>query len=208
MNITLDIERRLLLPVDHGRAITLLDDLEATIGRFPNLKKLSRIAEQSYLWEMRTMGVRIAKIAHDLSYAARYEIDHKAAAIRWQPVSGHGNARIAGEIRLARREAGTDLLACPPAHLWLELCHPMHRRRLQAAAQAVRRASGDVLQHRHVQTLRRVDGNPEMDLVEQATADLDRVVPGVERRFDTDTGDQRADQADAQILLGIGRPGL
>lgn len=29
-----------------------------------------------------------------------------------------------------------SLLACPPAHLWLELCHPLHRRRLQAAAQA------------------------------------------------------------------------
>lgn len=110
MNITLDIERRLLLPVDHASAIRLLDDLEATIGRFPNLKKLSRIAEQSYLWEMRTMGVRIARIAHDLSYAARYEIDHEAGAIRWQPVAGHGNARIAGEIRLARRAAGTEML--------------------------------------------------------------------------------------------------
>jgi len=110
MNIKLDIERRLLLPIDHARALKLLDDLEGTIGRFPNLKKLGRLADDSYLWEMRTMGVRIAKIAHDLSYAARYEIDRDAGAIRWQPLKGHGNALIGGEIRLAAKGAQTEML--------------------------------------------------------------------------------------------------
>lgn len=110
MNIKLDIERRLLLPIDHARALSLLDDLEGTIGRFPNLKKLTRLADDSYLWEMRTMGVRIAKIAHDLSYAARYEIDRAAGAIRWQPLPEHGNARIGGEIRLAEKGAQTEML--------------------------------------------------------------------------------------------------
>lgn len=110
MNVKLDIERRLLLPIDHFRALRLLDDLEGTIGRFPNLKKLTRLDDDSYLWEMRTMGVRIAKIAHDLSYAARYEIDRDAGAIRWQPLPGHGNARIGGEIRLAEKGAQTEML--------------------------------------------------------------------------------------------------
>lgn len=110
MNINLDIERRLLLPIDYPQALSLLDDLEATIGRFPNLKKLTRLADDSYLWDMRTMGVRIAKIAHDLSYAARYEIDRDAGAIRWQPLPEHGNARIAGEIRLSRNGQQTDML--------------------------------------------------------------------------------------------------
>lgn len=110
MNIKLDIERRLLLPIDHARALSLLDDLESTIGRFPNLKQLTRLADDSYLWEMRTMGVRIARIAHDLSYAARYEIDREAGAIRWQPLPSHGNARIGGEIRLAKQGAQTEML--------------------------------------------------------------------------------------------------
>ncbi|MBA4287040.1 MAG: hypothetical protein C0434_16085 [Xanthomonadaceae bacterium] len=109
MNITLDIERSLLLPVDHARALSLLDDLEATIGRFPNLKALTPLGPNQYRWDMRTMGVRIARIAHDLSYAAQYEIDRKAAAIRWQPLRGHGNALIAGEIRLSRNGGQTEM---------------------------------------------------------------------------------------------------
>lgn len=110
MNINLDIERRLLLPIDYPQALSLLDDLEATIGRFPNLEKLTRLADHSYLWQMRTMGVRIARIAHDLSYAARYEIDHDTGTIRWQPLKGHGNALIGGEIRLAEKGAQTEML--------------------------------------------------------------------------------------------------
>ena len=109
MNIKLDIERRLLLPVDHARAATLLDDLEATIGRFPNLKKLTKLGANQYRWDLRTMGVRIARIAHDLSYAATYEIDSKAGAIRWKPLPGHGNALIGGEIRLAPNGAQTEM---------------------------------------------------------------------------------------------------
>ena len=109
MNIRLDIERRLLLPVAPARAATLLDDLEATIGRFPNLKTLTRLGDHQYRWDMRTMGVRIARIAHDLSYAARYEIDRKAGVIRWTPLPGHGNALIGGEIRLAASGAQTEM---------------------------------------------------------------------------------------------------
>ncbi len=109
MNIKLDIERRLLLPVDHACAASLLDDLEATIGRFPNLKKLTKLGANQYRWDLRTMGVRIAKIAHDLSYAATYEIDRKAGAIRWKPLPGHGNALIGGEIRLAPSGAQTEM---------------------------------------------------------------------------------------------------
>lgn len=109
MNITLDIERSLLLPVDHGQALSLLDDLESTIGRFPNLKRLTSLGPNQYRWDMRTMGVRIAKIAYDLSYAAQYEIDRNAGVIRWKPIRGHGNAQIGGEIRLARSADQTEM---------------------------------------------------------------------------------------------------
>lgn len=101
MNITLDLERRRLLPVPHAKALTLLDDLETTLGRFPNLKGLTRLGPDQYRWDLRTMGVRIARIAHDLSYAAHYRVDREAGAIRWKPLPGHGNALIGGEIRIA-----------------------------------------------------------------------------------------------------------
>ena len=82
-------------------AITLLDDLEATIGRFPNLKKLTKLGAHQYRWDLRTMGVRIAKIAHDLSYAATYEIDSKAGAIRtlsWPEEEGAAHLLLAAGV--------------------------------------------------------------------------------------------------------------
>lgn len=109
MKIDLNIERSLMLPVSHARALTLLDDVESTIGRFPNLKALTRLDDHSYRWDMRTMGVRIARIAHDLSYAARYSIDRGNGVIRWVPVSGHGNASIGGEIRLTASGDATQM---------------------------------------------------------------------------------------------------
>lgn len=110
MNINLNIERRLLLPVDHNRALSLLDDLEATISRFPKLKQLTRQDNDCYLWELRTMGVRIAGIAHDVSFGAQYAIDHPNAAILWQPLPEHGNAQLSGEIRLTPVGSQTDML--------------------------------------------------------------------------------------------------
>ncbi len=110
MKIDLNIERSLMLPVPHARALTLLDDIESTIGRFPNLKALTRLDDHSYRWDMRTMGVRIARIAHDLSYAARYSIDRGNGVIRWVPVAGHGNASIGGEIRLTASGDATQML--------------------------------------------------------------------------------------------------
>lgn len=101
MNINLNLERRRLLPVPHAHALSLLDDLEATLSRFPNLRALTRLGPDQYRSDLKTMGVRIAKIAHDLSYAAQYTVDRGTGAIRWTPLAGHGNARIGGEIRLA-----------------------------------------------------------------------------------------------------------
>lgn len=110
MNIKLDLERRRLLPVPHAQALTLLDDLEATLGRFPNLKVLTRLGPDQYRWDLKTMGVRIARIAHDLSYAAHYSVDRKAGAIRWKPLPGHGNALIGGEIRITASGEDTAML--------------------------------------------------------------------------------------------------
>lgn len=109
MNIDLAIDRRLLLPVDYSRAEPLLADIEGTIRRFPNLRNLTRLDERSWLWEMRTMGSRLAKIAHDVSYGARYTQDLKGGRLSWEPVPGRGNASISGEFRIRRAPTGTEL---------------------------------------------------------------------------------------------------
>lgn len=109
MNIDIAIDRRLVLPVEYSRAEPLLADIEGTISRFPNLKKLTRLGDDAWLWEMRTMGSRIAKIAHDVSYGARYIRDPANGMLRWEPIAGKGNASVSGEFRIRRASAGTEL---------------------------------------------------------------------------------------------------
>lgn len=101
MKVPLRIDRSLTVDVPLPQALVLLDDLEATIRRFPKLKRLRKLAEHRYVWEMDTIGSRMAKIAHNVSYGAAYTVDRKAARLDWQPIPGEGNARIGGSLRLA-----------------------------------------------------------------------------------------------------------
>lgn len=109
MNADIQIERSILLPAPYEKVRALLADLEGTIRRFPKLRKLTRLAPDTFLWEMDTIGSRIANIAHRVSYAARYRVDLDRGEIAWQPVPGKGNASIAGAFRLKELGSGTRL---------------------------------------------------------------------------------------------------
>ncbi|HEX4871502.1 MAG TPA: hypothetical protein VFV27_04245 [Nevskiaceae bacterium] len=100
MNVPLEIERSLRVdaPLDTARA--LLADLETTIGRFPKLRKLTRLGPDQYRWEMAVIGSRLAKIAHEVSYGAHYRIDAARGELSWTPLKGVGNASIEGRFRL------------------------------------------------------------------------------------------------------------
>lgn len=101
MKVSLRIERSLTVNVPLKQALGLLDDLETTIRRFPKLKRLRKLGEYRYVWEMDTIGSRMAKIAHNVSYGAAYTVDRKAGRLDWQPIAGEGNAQIAGSLRMA-----------------------------------------------------------------------------------------------------------
>lgn len=108
MKIEIAIDRSVVLPVPFKKAAPLLTDIETTIGRFPNLRKLTRLSDDTWLWEMKTMGVRVAKIAHDVSYAARYTHDAKRQRVSFEPVRGHGNALVSGHFALTEVAGGTE----------------------------------------------------------------------------------------------------
>jgi carbon monoxide dehydrogenase subunit G len=100
MNVTLAIERSIEIPAPYARVQAALRDLEATIRRFPKLKRLKKLGERDYLWEMQTIGSRLARIAHDVSYGARYEVDPEHGVVSWTPIPEQGNATIEGTISL------------------------------------------------------------------------------------------------------------
>lgn len=100
MKVNIEIKRSIDIPLPYAQVETLYTDLETTIKRFPKLKKLKKLGEMSYLWEMSTIGSRIANIAHDVSYAAKYTLDLKKGKLSWVPMPQHGNATIKGEFQL------------------------------------------------------------------------------------------------------------
>jgi len=109
MDIKIEIERSLRVPAPYSQVRRQLQDLEGTIRRFPKLKKLSRVGEDAYLWEMETIGSRIAKIAHEVSYAAKYSVDLKKGELSWKPLPKYGNAVIEGWFRLSDQGVDTQM---------------------------------------------------------------------------------------------------
>jgi carbon monoxide dehydrogenase subunit G len=109
MNVKIAIERSVDIGAPRARVLKMIEDLESTIRRFPKLRKLKKLADHEYLWEMSAIGSRIANIAHEVSYAARYQVDPRRGVVTFSPVRGHGNATIAGEFRLEEHGKSTQL---------------------------------------------------------------------------------------------------
>lgn len=109
MKVNISIARSVDVPASFDRVRALLDDYETAIRRFPKLRKLTALDEHAYLWEMAPIGSRTARIAHEVSYAARYAVDADAGLLEWVPLPGYGNAMIEGRLRMLQRGEATRL---------------------------------------------------------------------------------------------------
>ncbi len=109
MKVNIEVERSVAVPLPAAQVRSLFDDLETTIGRFPKLKRLSRLGPDQYLWELQTIGSRLAKIAHDVSYAAHYQRSADGNEVAWKPIAGKGNADIAGAFRIVPKSDGCEI---------------------------------------------------------------------------------------------------
>ncbi len=109
MNVNIKIERSLEVPAPLSEARILLEDIEGTIRRFPKLRKLSKVGENAYVWEMSPIGSKAAGISHEVSYGAQYVIDTQRGELSWTPLPKKGNATIEGRFRLAEQGKATRL---------------------------------------------------------------------------------------------------
>lgn len=109
MKVGIQVERSLDIAAPYQQAQSLLQDFETTIRRFPKLRKLTRLADGAYLWEMSPIGSKIARIAHEVVYAAHYRVDLGRGELTWTPLRDQGNATISGHFRLRNRGDKTSL---------------------------------------------------------------------------------------------------
>jgi len=109
VNVDINVERKLEVALPIDTVSPLIDDLETTLKRFPKLRKLTRLGDKEYRWDMAVIGSRAANIAHEVSYAARYTIDTRNTEIRFKPMPEHGNATLEGRLRLVDHGSTTQL---------------------------------------------------------------------------------------------------
>lgn len=109
MKVAIAIERSIRIAAPYASVQSLMRDLQGTIQRFPKLRRLRKLGDDAYLWEMAPIGSRIAGIAHEVVYGARYQVDLDRGIVRWTPIPGQGNASIAGAFRLEDLRGATRL---------------------------------------------------------------------------------------------------
>jgi hypothetical protein len=109
VNIKIDIERHKTVPVTQAQLANLLTDVEATLKKFPKLRKLHALGDQDFRLDMQTIGSSVAKIAHDVSFGARCSADREKSTLIWKPLPKVGNAQIEGVLRAAGEGKSTRL---------------------------------------------------------------------------------------------------
>lgn len=109
MNVNIKIERSLEVPAPYSEVSALLKDIEGTIRRFPKLRKLSKVGNNAYVWEMAPIGSKAAGISHEVSYGAQYAVDAKRGELSWKPLPKHGNAVIEGRFKLLDQGKSTRI---------------------------------------------------------------------------------------------------
>ncbi len=104
MNMPLEIKVSLdtQVPVEKARAQLL--DTEGSIRLFPKLRRVTKLADNFFLWEMQELGA--AGVSHAVAYAARYVVDGEKLHVKWTSEKGHGNSMINGEWRFVQKPGG------------------------------------------------------------------------------------------------------
>lgn len=100
MNIKIEIERQRDVAMTREQMAAMLKDVEGTLKKFPKLKKIHAMGAQDFRLDMHTIGSKIAKIAHDVSFGARCVADPAKSELSWKPMPKVGNAQIEGLLRL------------------------------------------------------------------------------------------------------------
>ncbi len=110
MNVDIKFERRIEVVAPFIQVAPLLNDLEATLRRFPKLRKLTKLGADRYLWEMAAIGSDAANISHQVSYGALYRVDAARGEVSWTSLPEFGNATIDGRFRLVDQGQKTQLV--------------------------------------------------------------------------------------------------
>ena len=95
--VTVRVERTRSMPTAPEQVYALLADVPDSVSHFPGVVALEP-KDGGYVWRLQPVGV--GKLTVATVYGCLYECDDSSRSVRWTPMSGVGNARVAGQWRI------------------------------------------------------------------------------------------------------------
>jgi hypothetical protein len=107
MDIAIESNKRFHTKAPLDQVFQILSDVPRSVSHYPDVDSLEDLGGGAYQWNLRELGA--AGIRHQIVYGCHYVCEAHTGSIRWRPVDGLGNARIAGHWDLTSDAAGTQI---------------------------------------------------------------------------------------------------
>ncbi len=85
----------------------VLADVPTSASFYPKVNKLVDLGGGAYRWEMEKIG--LAQVNLQTVYASRYVSDKSRGTVLWTPITGEGNALVAGNWKITEKKKSTQL---------------------------------------------------------------------------------------------------
>lgn len=110
MSLTIDLHLAYELDVKASakEAFALLSNVPRSASHYPKLAHLEDLGKNTYRWEMEPVGS--GPVHLQTVYASKYVSSPTKGTVRWTPVPGEGNARVAGSWTIRAHQGFTRLL--------------------------------------------------------------------------------------------------
>jgi carbon monoxide dehydrogenase subunit G len=103
LRIDIDLGYEFTVKAGVKAVFDLLSDVPASASHFPMVDRLVDLGDGVYRWEMKKLGTPQVHI--QAVYASRYASNRRKGLVEWTPVTGVGNAQIAGRWVMAKAQA-------------------------------------------------------------------------------------------------------
>lgn len=105
IQVTIDLGYEFEVKANATEVFDLLSDVPRSASHFPKVHRLVEIGPDTYRWEMEKIG--LGQITVQTVYASRYVANRLKGTVAWTPVTGEGNALVAGRWTIRDNKTST-----------------------------------------------------------------------------------------------------
>ena len=107
ITVSIDLGYEFDVKAPFREVFAVLADVPTSASHFPGVDKLVDMGDHIYRWEMQKIG--LPQINLQTIYASKYVSNKAKGSVVWTPVTGIGNARVAGNWKIVDKKTFTHL---------------------------------------------------------------------------------------------------